>query len=186
MSQWTYRENELMLDLTYQQMGNFLSETPTMEAAETYRSIKATQQQLSKELLFFNRSIQTWSWFVFVPAKAYDCSYWLLGVVPMVKKDYTIFFLYAPWILCGVPGKAVIPFHDKLERIILVFQWFGLWLSVIVLSLCTKTGISCSLNVVKQHLNHPGSMQWQDEPGVTLTFASSNNLSQSLRSPFSL
>lgn len=40
----------------------------------------------------------------------------------MVKKDYTIFFLYAPWILCGVLGKAVIPFHDKLERITWCFN----------------------------------------------------------------
>lgn len=47
-------------------------------------------------------------------------------------------------------------------------------------------GISFSDNVVKQHLNHPGSMQWQADPGVTLIFAMLKNLSHNSISPFSL
>ncbi|KAL8150479.1 hypothetical protein V2J09_020287 [Rumex salicifolius] len=46
--------------------------------------------------------------------------------------------------------------------------------------------MSFSDNVVKHNLNHPGSIQWQDDPGVALTLATFNSFPHSSSSPFSL
>ncbi|WVZ14864.1 hypothetical protein V8G54_012430 [Vigna mungo] len=69
---------------------------------------------------------------------------------------------------------------------IMKLQLEELQLSTTLLIRSITRGTSSNVMVVKQIRNHPGSMQWQADPGVILILAILKNFSHNSISPFSL
>ena len=65
-------------------------------------------------------------------------------------------------------------------------QFWDLQVSQTFLMRFITTGTSLSDKLLKQSLNHPGSMQWQQDPGITLILPMFKSLFLSSISPFSL